>query len=181
MKPGIVIILPGMNYTYKEKLLIECTQKYIKLGYDIVNLDFSRAEYKNINSLAEAVEITKPIILDQVKDIIFEEYNDIVFISKSLGTACANWLEQRLNIKPRHFYLTPLPETIESIKDASRVIGMVIGTKDRFLDYKIMESFCLEKDIRYLIINNVGHGLKIDGDDLKTEKINKKIVEFFCS
>lgn len=178
MKDGIVIVFPGTGYPCKERLLVECSLKYSYLGYNIVNLDFSSVKYKEINTLKDAVEKTKQIILEQLKDIIFEEYNDIIFISKSLGTVCANWVEKYLNIVPRQLYLTPLQETIETINQTSRIIGMVIGTEDRHLDYRMMELFCIERNIPYLVFNDVGHNLKIDGDELKTEDMIIKIVKF---
>lgn len=183
MKHGIIVIFPGTGYTYKERLLVECTLKYKSFGYDILNLDFSSIPYKKIKTLEDAVDKTKQIILEQLKGIKFEEYKDVLFISKSLGTVCANWVEKYFNIIPRQFYLTPLKETIDTLQANSRVMGMVIGTEDRHLDYKLMKSFCLERRIPYLIVDDVGHSLKVDEDELKTEDINIKIVKFFllCS
>lgn len=178
MKNGIVVVFPGIAYTCKEKLLVECTQKYLHLGYDIVNLEFSSIQYKEIDTLQEAIERTKPLVLEQVKGIDFEDYKDVIFISKSLGTACASWLETYLNIKPRQFYLTPLPETIENIKSTSNVMGMVIGTEDKYLDYKVMESFCVERKIPYLVIDHVGHSLKDKDDEARTEEVTRRIVRF---
>ena len=126
----------------------------------------------------EAIERTKSLVLEQVKGIKFEEYRDVVFISKSLGTACANWLERHLNIKSRQFYLIPLPEILENIEVASRIIGMVIGTEDRHLDYMGMKSFCIERKIPYLVIKDVGHSLKVKDNEVETEHITQEIVEF---
>ena len=180
MKHGIVVVFPGTGYTCKERLFGECTVKYTSFGYDIVSLDFSNIPYKEINTLEEAIEKTKPVILEQLEGVIFEEYEDIIFISKSLGTVCANWVEEYFNVTPRQLYLTPLQETLETIKTASRIMGMVIGTKDKHLDYKLMESLCLERKIPYLICDDVGHNLKIDGDELKTQDISMKIAKL-CS
>lgn len=62
---------------------------------------------------------------------------------------------------------------------ANNTIGMVIGTEDRYLDYKVMESFCVERKIPYLVIDHVGHSLKDKSDEARTEEITKRIVEFF--
>lgn len=175
---GIVIAFPGTGYNCKEKLFEDCIEKYTSLGYDIVRLDFSNIPYKEIKILEEAIEKTKPVILDQLKEVIFEEYEDIIFISKSLGTVCANWTEEYFNIRSRQLYLTPLKQALETINTTSRTMGMVIGKEDKHLDYKLMESFCLERNIPYLICNDVGHNLKIDGDELKTQEINTRITKF---
>lgn len=177
MKSGVVVVFPGTGYTCKERLLDTCIKKYISFGYEIVSLDFSDIQYKEINKLEDAVKRTNKVILKQLKGINFDEYENIIFISKSLGTVCANWIEEYMNIKPRQLYLTPLKETISTMKITTRVMGMVIGKDDKHFDYKEMELFCLERKIPYLVFDGVGHNLKVNGDILQTEKINMQIVK----
>lgn len=177
MKQGITIIFPGIAYTCEEKLLVQCAEKYKEAHYDIVNLDFSCAGLNLDESLEYNFMRTKNIILKQIDKINFDEYSDVVFISKSIGTSSAAWLENYLKVNVRQYFLTPIELCLEYIKNTSNVMIMVIGTNDRFIDYRNVQSFCLNNNIKYIVFDGVGHSLKYKDDIEKTEQLNKKVVE----
>lgn len=180
MNGGIVVVFPGTGYTCFEKLLVACVETYTSRGYDSVKLDFSGIAFQEIPTIEEAFERTKDTLLAQLGGTDFSQYRDIVFVSKSFGTICAGWLEERLGIQPRQLYLTPVNQTLSYIKPASRVIGMVVGTSDRHMDYRFLEAFCSERRIPCLVFDGVGHSLKLDDDADKTNAINNRILEL-CS
>ncbi|MDD6770315.1 hypothetical protein [Inconstantimicrobium porci] len=177
MKENIAVIFPGIAYTCQERLLIECANKYKTIGYDVVNINFSSVEFDMNKTLKYNFNLTKDIILNQIKDIDFDKYEDVVFLSKSIGTSCAAWLEDYLNINVRQFFLTPIPLCLEYLKNTENVMAMVIGTKDKFIDFKEVESFCKRNNIKCLIFKDVGHSLKYKVDDGETEKLNERVVE----
>ncbi|NRZ79531.1 hypothetical protein DFR96_000805 [Clostridium beijerinckii] len=67
MKKSIAVIFPGTGYTCEEQLLVGCAKKYAAFGYDIVKIDFSEIPFREIETIKEAVEIAKPILLTQLK------------------------------------------------------------------------------------------------------------------
>lgn len=175
MKKSIAVIFPGTGYTCKEQLLVGCAKKYEGFGYDIVKIDFSEIHFREIETIKEATERAKAIILTQLKKINFENYDDVVFISKSFGTICAGWLEEYLSIMPQQLFLTPVEEMLPYIKKSSRIIGMVIGTEDKLMNHNFLKSYCAEKNIHCIVFNGVGHNLKYDNYPEKTSEINEKI------
>ncbi len=176
MKTGIVVCFPGTGYTCKERLFTLCADSYAKRGYDVVKLDFSHIPFKEIETLEEAVAIAMRAVRRQLGDVDFTSYSDVVWISKSLGTICAAIAEKEQKKPPRQLFLTPVSFTLTEMKPDSNVIAMVLGTQDRFLTSEAIAEFCSDRDIRYCIINGVGHSLKDDADSERTERINEQIV-----
>lgn len=176
LRKGIVIAFPGMGYTCQEKLIAACLGKYRSQGYEIVTLDFSEIPFKELGGYQKAFEQAKKAVLQQVKEIHFQEYADVVFLSKSFGTICAGWLAQQLAIFPRHLFLTPLPETLPFVKEDTKVTAMVIGTEDGFMDPEQLSVFCARQAIPCLVVKGVGHSLKNHEDAARTEEINRMIV-----
>ena len=50
--------------------------------------------------------------LEMLRDIDWDEYEDIVFVAKSLGTVVSCMVKERLAIPARLILLTPLEETL---------------------------------------------------------------------
>lgn len=175
MKRGIVVAFPGTGYTCKERLFADCMEVYTSQGYDCVALDYSSVPFKRIETLEEALRQAQAIVLEQLHGICFSEYENAVFLSKSLGTAMAGWCAAYYGITPRQFYLTPILQALPFIGDPRQVIGMVIGTDDRVLDHHVIAAFCDERGIPCMVVAGVGHDLKYQ-DTAMTDSLNERIV-----
>lgn len=176
VKRGVLIAFPGTGYTCKEPLMTACMEKYRAQGYDIVALDYSAIPFREIDTLEEAVERAKELVVQQTQHILFDEYDDVVFLSKSLGTILAGWLAEQLTNPPRQFYLTPVAQALPYVKRNQTVIGMVIGTEDKVFDYQIVEGFCKARGIPCRVIDGVGHKLKYDSEE-ETARLNRELVK----
>lgn len=181
---GLAVLFPGMGYTCRQPLMQKCMAHYAVLGYETLCLDFSGIEFEKITdpgaaapALERAAAAVKPQLTAQLADIDWQAYDDVVFVSKSLGTACAGWLESRLpmGVKPNQLYLTPLPQTLPFVTEASRVMGMVLGTEDHFLQADVLRAFCAQRDIPCMIVEGVGHNLRRP-DPGETAQIDRRIV-----
>lgn len=176
MKTGIVVCFPGTGYSCRERLFTLCADRYAARGYDVVKLDFSHIPFKEIETLEEAVAVAMRAVRRQLGNVDFSAYSDAVWISKSLGTVCAAIAEKGLDKRPRQLFLTPVSFTLTEMKPDANVIAMVLGTQDRFLTSEALAEFCSDRNIRYCIINDVGHSLKDDADPERTERINEQIA-----
>jgi len=134
-KKNLLVIFPGTGYTCRQPLLVKCAETFSSHGYEVIQLDFSSVPFGQFSSVNQALEIAKPVMLDQLGNIRAENYEDIVFLSKSFGTVCAGWLAKYWDISPRHLYLTPIMEALQYISDPSKVMAMVIGTEDKQMEY----------------------------------------------
>lgn len=180
MKTGIAVCFPGTGFTCKEMLFEQLSRRYAEQNYDVIKLDFSHIPFREIESINEAVSVAQRAVKRQLFGTRFEEYEDVVFISKSLGTILAAHAEQDYHIHPRHLYLTPLHRTLSLIGPDARIISMVLGTQDRFLTGKALANFCDEREIRYCLVDGVNHSLKDDADPERTAHIIDQIVQL-CS
>ena len=177
MKTGIAVCFPGTGFTCKEALFERLSSDFSARGYEIVRLDFSHIPFREIETLEEAVALAQRAVKRQLMHITFSEYEDVVFISKSLGTILAAQFERDNDFSPRQLYLTPLNKTLTLIRPESRVIAMVLGTQDRFLTGKALMGFCEPRNMACCLIEGVDHSLKDDLNAERTQKIIDQIAK----
>jgi len=174
----IVVIFPGTNYSADCPLLYYAGFKFQVRGYEKVSINYDDL-LKGSKSLDECIEEIKNSVLMQLKAFDFSEYEDIVFVSKSLGTVVAGWVEERLCIKVTHIFLTPIKETLPYIRNGKNIITVVAGTKDKLLDADILKEHCIKENIILKQINGVGHRLEAWGDMDKNIDVLKEVVALF--
>lgn len=177
MKPGIAICFPGTGFTCKEALFERLTSDFSARGYDAIQLDFSHIPFREIESLEEAVAVAQRAVKRQLAHVAFSDYEDVVFISKSLGTILAAQFELDNHLKPRQLFLTPLNKTLMLIHPESRVIAMVLGTQDRFLTGRALQSFCEPRNMVCHLVEGVNHNLKDEEDAVRNQKIIDDIAK----
>jgi hypothetical protein len=177
MKTGIAVCFPGTGFTCKEALFERLSADYAARGYDVVRLDFSHIPFREIESLEEAVAVAQRAVKRQLGGVSFADYQDAVFLSKSLGTILAAHYERDYDLRPRHLFLTPLNKTLLLVRPESRVIAMVLGTQDRFLTGQALAAYCEERNIPYCLIDGVSHSLKDDADAVRTAKIIDQVAQ----
>lgn len=172
----LVIAFPGTGFTTQEPLFQKCFSVFQSKGYQVIQLDLSMIPFKEIATIPEAVEAANRQVALQLKDIRLAEYEDVVFVSKSLGTVCAGWLEEQGGCHPRQLYLTPIRETLEYIQSDSRVMALVLGDKDRLMSVGELEAFCAPRGLRTVVFAGVGHSLKDDEDPTRTQSIVEQVA-----
>ena len=177
MKTGIAVCFPGTGFTCKEALFERLASDYSARGYDVMKLDFSHIPFREIESLEEAIALAQRAVKRQLGGVSFADYEDVVFVSKSLGTILAAYYERDYALNPRQLYLTPLNRTLSLVGPESRVISMVLGTQDRFLTGKALGAFCEERNIPYFLIEGVNHSLKDDLDAERTARIIDQVAQ----
>ncbi len=177
MRTGIAVCFPGTGFTCKEALFERLASDFSARGYDVVQLDFSHIPFREIESLEEAIAVAQRAVKRQLGSVPFSEYQDTVFLSKSLGTILAAYYERDYALHPRHLFLTPLNKTLSLVKPESRVISMVLGTQDRFLTGRALASYCEERNFPYFLIEGVNHSLKDEGDAERTAHIIDQVAQ----
>ncbi|GJM78963.1 hypothetical protein HMSSN139_14590 [Paenibacillus sp. HMSSN-139] len=120
--------VPRENYSCEKPTLHYAGLAARECGYDILALEYG---YQAARTELEYREIPK-IIEDSERAVrqLIGSYEEIVFISKSLGTVVAGEVHRKLGAgaNVRHIYLTPIPDTLPYIHETRAVV--VYGTKD---------------------------------------------------
>ena len=183
-RKNLMVLFPGAGYTVDKPLLYYAGFKYYVKGYETIKINYGdcilngKTQNKSFN---EIIEDIKNFVLEQIKDVDFSFYDDIVFCSKSMGTVISGWLVETLNIKNiRNIYLTPVNDTLQYIKNGKNISIVIAGTKDDYMNIEILKEHCEREKIKLELIDGADHGLVIVGEDMNVNiDILKKIVELY--
>ena len=172
----IAVVFPGVGYTKDRPLLYYSGKLAVKNGYELKSMDFSgirwsKEKLKDKEFLRRTVERclkTAEEALGEFGDISQDE---IVFISKSIGTLVANAFGNRTGVDAKQICFSPL----EAIEGFVRERGAVLfyGDEDPYADHRAIESIAKEKSLETFRIAGGNHSLETgdiftDIDNLKS-------------
>ncbi len=166
MSRKIAVIFPGIGYHTDKPLLYFSKKLALQHGYEIKDVPYKGFE-RNIKGDSTKMYAAFESALAQsgeiLKDIDFEEYDAILFISKSIGTAVAAAYAARHGIRTRNIFFTPVQQSFQVIKDEGILFH---GTADPWLDHKIFLEECGKTNYPYYLVEGGNHSLET-GDALK--------------
>lgn len=177
MKHGLVVLFPGMRYSAECPLLYFAGIKYKELGYE--KLEISGYGVTDNNSThKEYAEKATQAVWEQLEGIDFSAYEEVVFVSKSIGTVLALWAEDFLHI-PRvtHVLLTPINQTLSLLTPERRIRFIVSGTEDKLIDLSKLKKICRENHLPLHTVKHVGHRLERKGDVSGSIQLLEKLVK----
>ena len=132
----LVVCFPGIGYHCDKPLLYFSRSLARELGYqDCKNVSYTyKAE--NIRGNEEKMKEAYKVLFSQAEaglaDMVWSEYDDILFISKSIGTVIATSYAEKYRLKSaRHILYTPLEQTYLFAPDHAIAF---IGTADPWSD-----------------------------------------------
>ncbi len=140
----LAVIFPGIGYTCAKPLLYYTASAAADHDYEILRLDYGQDIHTFCGRTALELEpVTKLALkrtLRQLQAVPFQEYEKIIFISKSIGTviACESEKQFSLTDKVRHFLLTPIPAAMPYLKQANGVFFS--GTADPYIPEKTIRQ-----------------------------------------
>lgn len=169
----LVVIFPGIGYGLDSPLLYYADFVYETKGYDRIRLNFQSIFSDSELSLEEKLQKVREYILDQVKDIKFDAYDEVVFLSKSVGSVEAGILADKLNLNVVQVFITPIEEAISYCEKNSVV---VIGTQDKA--YELYKNHCDENMIKALYIKDANHSLEVEGQPYESIDVLKSVMHF---
>ena len=161
----LAVIFPGVGYTCTKPLLYYTASMAAERGYEIIRLDYGQ----DIHTFHGRT----PAELEP-----FSEYDDIIFISKSIGTTIACQLETALQLKGKvhQFLMTPIPSTLRYLSDINGLF--FAGTADPYMpESKIRAAARNFPDKTGGIFEGCNHSLEQKGDTLGALKNVRLIVE----
>ncbi len=169
----LLIIFPGIGYGLDSPLLYFADFVYETKGFDRIHMNYQNIFSDKELSLENKLEKVREYILEQVKDINFDLYDEVVFLSKSIGSVEAGILAERLKIEVIHVFITPIEEAISYCNSASYV---VIGTQDKA--YEIYKEHCDKNKIKALYIKDANHSLEVEEQPYESIDILKSVMRF---
>ena len=171
----IAVIFPGIGYHTDKPLLYYSKRLAANDGYEVKSVDYTGFP-KDVKGSAEKMRKSYLIALEQTGEILsgvnFADYEDILFISKSVGTAVAASYAGEMNINARHIYYTPVAESFKFIKEKSGIVFH--GTDDKWVDTSIIRSECERLSLPLYITDDASHSLETG--IVETDLDNLKII-----
>ena len=180
---SIAVLFPGIGYTCDKPLLYYSEKLMRERGYEIV-----RVPYGNFppNVKGDAAKMYQCFLnaREQAEDLLAEVdwsgYSDIVFFSKSVGTAVALSYASGHGLKARQVLYTPLEETFRLPLNPEETIAFH-GTGDPWASTEEIVRVCGEKGIPLYLTKKANHSLErgIVKKDLRTIRRVMRTVEEF--
>lgn len=167
----LAVLFPGMGYTCAKPLLYYADALCAEHGYEVVKLDYGQIPFDK----KLAFEVASERIIPQVLGMNFEGYDDIVFVSKSLGTALAGTACEKLPYPIRNFYMTPVPESLLVMHHNGITLS---GSKDPWApDHEAMRRGAEERGIPFYSFPGANHSLEVG--NVQENLLNmKRVMEF---
>jgi len=168
MSKKIVISFPGGRGS-EIPLLYFGAKHFEDLGYEKVFINYPIADKENFEEILENAERV-------LQTINFKEYEEIVFIAKSLGTIVACKLKEKFKIPASLVLFTPLESTLPYINANNDICLVAAGDRDRYLDIKILKNICEEAKVKCYIEPSVGHRMEVMNDLERNLEIVSNVI-----
>ena len=172
----ICVLFPGIGYTNDRPLLYYSGKIASSLGYTVIRSDYTGFP-KDVKSSLKSVEAAHDIALSQAEEILkgtdFKGAEDILFISKSIGTVVAAGYAEKHGLMTRNVYYTPVAATFRFHLNPGIAFT---GTADRWVTLREVTEGCDKAGIPLCVTENANHSLET-GSVLQDIEILSGIME----
>lgn len=189
MSKKIAILFPGVGYTCDRPLLYYSGRLAKQHGYQTMPVSYSLPSAdKNGKSAIKkeaGLKLSAKTALAQVElllsDISWKEYDEILFLSKSLGTVVSTAYAKKHGLSVKNVLFTPLKGTFQHA--GGKCIAFH-GTADPWAETELITQKCKEKEIPLFLTADANHSLEA-GDVLKDlegiRSVMRQVEEFIIS
>lgn len=176
----LAVIFPGIGYHSDKPLLYYSKKEALANGYNvrIINYhDLPHVKAGERSQMNAAYEKALEQADEQMSDVSLCDYEDVVFISKSLGTVVSASFCRKHGLSGiRHICFTPVEDTFMYLSGDSGIIFH--GLSDPWCESSIVYSKFRETGTDYSLFTyeNADHSLET-GDVLKDTEILGNVME----
>lgn len=179
----LAAVFPGIGY-HVDKPLLYYSKKIAKnRGYQVVDVPYGGFP-AGVKGSREKMDACFASALAQAEELLsgvdFAQYDEVLFLSKSIGTAIACAYGRRHGLRTRNVYFTPVAETFQVQEQPGLVFH---GTSDSWADTAVIQSECEKRGLPLYLIPNGDHSLET-GDvlaDLSTLRSVMETVERYIT
>ena len=176
MKKKIAVLFPGIGYHTDKPLLYYSRALVRERGYEVIEIRYGQLPSGvkgNPEKMREAFEQALKAVEAQLKEVCFDSCEDILFISKSMGTALAASYAMKNRIAARQVYYTPVKESFEAIGREGIVFH---GTADSWADTEVICEECKKRGLPLYLTEGANHSMET-GDTRADLRIMQEIME----
>ena len=157
----LAVLFPGIGYTTDMPLLYYGEEIAIEKGFvEFVYISYPQMPkgeiHDDVTEIGEGINKRYNAVEDQLKDIKWDDFDEILFISKSIGTIMSSAYAKRHDLNVKQILYTPLMGTYAF--NPKNAIAF-IGTKDQYSDYREIVRLSMEQEIPVEVYENCNHSL----------------------
>ena len=175
MKKKIAVLFPGIGYTCDKPLLYYTGKLAVAKEYELVKVEYANFP-SGIKGNKEKMEEAFRCGLEQAEKILqnicWEEYEDILFVSKSIGTVISSAFARQHQLSVKNILFTPLQQTFLFADENGIVFH---GTADPWADTKDITEGCKKLNLPLSLTDGGNHSLET-GDVLKDLENLQQII-----
>lgn len=161
---AMALILPGLGYHSDKPLLYYAKKRFQKRGYEINEIVYKNLPEWSEDNLDTLADIVTDQAKEQMRQMDAESYEEIVFISKSIGSVAACRLIGEWEKKWAHICFTPVNLTVPLLQPENTMVFS--GTADPLVDTAELRRVCKSREIPLYLIEDGNHSLET-GDVLR--------------
>lgn len=173
----LAVLFPGANYPCKAPLLDFTAQVALQKGFDVLMLEYgfqtNRSTEVN-DKVGSSLNEMMPVLESYVAD-----YQQTVFVSKSIGTVIAGDVSSRLGTIDTQVFLTPVRTTIAYICAARRSL-VIVGDRDNLFTKEDIQRISGKHNTAVHVVPNADHALRVAGDYSASLSILSNVADW-CS
>ena len=173
MSKKLAVLFPGIGY-HNDKPLMYYTKKIAaNYDYEIIQLNYELSEIASViksdaDKTKDAIDEAFEQVVEKLKDVNFDQYDRIIFVGKSIGTAIMARYEMTYELDVDMIIYTPIPYTFSYLGSCEGLLFH--GSKDPFCDTDMCVQLCDEMSLTYAVIPGANHSLETG--DLQTDIAN---------
>lgn len=170
----LAVIFPGIGYHTDKPLLYYAKKLAKSYGYEVVEVLYKNFP-ENVKGSSGKMQEAFYSALAQaeaiLKDVEFDRYEQILFISKSVGTVTAGAFAGIYHLNIHNIFYTPLEPTFQFIQGDGIVFH---GTDDPWAETALVKQACIERNLPLYITEGANHSLETG--DVLTDLKNMRII-----
>lgn len=156
----LAVIFPGVGYHTDKPLLYYSKKIAAQNGYEIREVPYGNFP-KGVKGSKEKMEEVFFSAVRQseeiLKDVDFSLYDDILFLSKSVGTAVASAYGGKHGLNTRNIYYTPVEASFQFMTQPGIAFT---GTADSWVDWHVVQEGCEKGGFPLYVIAGADHSLE---------------------
>ena len=157
---SLAIVFPGIGYSIERPLLYYAKKLAMDAGYKVESVcykDFPNNVLGSEKKIEECLRLGIKYAEKSLTNCNFNEYDKIIFISKSIGTAVGVAFAQKHNLDVKHVIFTPIKETFKG----ESLEGIVFhGTNDPWAETAMVKEECSRLKLPLHLFINKNHSLE---------------------
>lgn len=151
----LAVLFPGIGYNVYRPLLYFSKKMLQGKGYEVIDIKYDELP----KDLDKCYKIAYDNAKSQLSDIDFNNYDKVLFVSKSIGTIIAGKLSSEIDKKISNIYFTPVQQSLNVINNYGIVFS---GTSDTWIKCDDLKEFIKEKNYPFYLYKDANHSLETD-------------------